>query len=50
MPGKRMSAHDMLNQGRARTTGAELPAPAPSIATSERQDVETSKYTPPLAW
>ena len=44
MPGKRMSAHDMLNQGRARTAGAELPAPAPSTATSERQDVETSKY------
>src|SRR5215211_9437726 len=47
MPGKRMSAHDMLNQGRARTAGAELPAAAPpagSTATSERQDVETSRY------
>jgi Arc/MetJ-type ribon-helix-helix transcriptional regulator len=44
MPGKRMSAHDMLNQGRARTAGAELPAAAPNIAASERQDVETSKY------
>src|SRR5918993_407073 len=42
MPGKRMSAHDMLNQGRARTAGAE--PPTPSAATSERQNVETSKY------
>jgi Arc/MetJ-type ribon-helix-helix transcriptional regulator len=46
MPGKRVSASEMLNRGRARTAGAELPASAPagSTATSERQDVETSKY------
>jgi Arc/MetJ-type ribon-helix-helix transcriptional regulator len=46
MPGKRVSVTEILNQGRARTAGAELPvsAPAGSAATSERQDVETSKY------
>jgi Arc/MetJ-type ribon-helix-helix transcriptional regulator len=46
MPGKRVSVTEILNQGRARTAGAELPAPAPagSTAASERQDVETSKY------
>jgi Arc/MetJ-type ribon-helix-helix transcriptional regulator len=46
MPGKRVSVTEILNQGRARTAGAELPvsAPAGSAAASERQDVETSKY------
>jgi len=46
MPGKRVSVTEILNQGRARTAGAELPvsAPAGSAATSERQDVETSRY------
>jgi len=46
MPGKRVSVAEILNQGRARTAGAELPAlaPAGSTAVSERQDVETSKY------
>jgi Arc/MetJ-type ribon-helix-helix transcriptional regulator len=44
MPGKRVSVADILSQGRARTAGAEPPAPAGSTVASERQDVETSKY------
>jgi hypothetical protein len=45
MAGKRLSAADMLGQGRARggREAVEDPAPAPT-ATSGRQDVETSRY------
>jgi hypothetical protein len=53
MAGKRLSAADMLGQGRARggreaiadpTPAVEDPTPAPARARSGRQDVETSRY------